>query len=578
MQQIIPTINIIDYTIPSNKTRQKIKVNVFSKLGTFFHFTFLVIWLIAFVRLAQLWFLETKVYSIPEFTLITLNVFWLPVISLYFFIYSFRQKATNPDTEPLKARLAMVTTKIPSEPLSIVQHTLLSMKSQSYPYPYDVWLCDEDPNTETIDWCYENDIKISCRKGNPNYFNSTHPRKKKCKEGNLMYFYDHYGYTDYDFTIQFDADHAPEINFAREVMKEFNDPKVGYVSTPSICDINLDQSWTVKARLFWEATLHGPIQSGANDGLAPMCFGSHYSLRVKALEEIGGIGPEIAEDYTTTAMLNAYGWKGGFAGQAIAHGMGAVGIKDSMHQEYQWALVGVRASMLIIPKIYKNFTTAIKLQSLVWIFWYPALTLVTAISLFFPLYAIITKKDIMETNSSNFWQVYLFMNFAFVIYLIVLRFKNMLRPHNAWAMSWETMIFQVLQFPWIAIGVVDGFLQVLRGYNPFTAKKKIKITDKTNSERGIDFGYFLPHFVIIAINLYAVLGFETSGYNIGYKWFAFISAFSYSFACFAGSILSIKESKGKGFINLGYIQRNYSTILSSLVLFGLTCYALVNLI
>lgn len=120
-----------------------------------------------------------------------------------------------------------------------------------------------------------------------------------------------------------------------EVIKHFNDPAVGYVSSPSITDGNLEDSWTVLARCHWESTTHGPIQSGSNLGFAPMMFGSHYTHRIKALKQIGGIAPEYAEDHTTTMVYNASGWKGAFARHAIAHGYGAVGLGDSMLQEYQ---------------------------------------------------------------------------------------------------------------------------------------------------------------------------------------------------------------------------------------------------
>jgi cellulose synthase (UDP-forming) len=562
------------------KLYKKQKISSFTAEETLLHYAYLAIWLVAFYQLIQLWFYQTTIYSIIDYVIITINIFWLPLITLYFFIFSFNQKKNAKVNKLAVGKLALVTTKIPSEPWSVVQNTLEGMKHQSYLYNYDVWLADEDPNIETINWCANNNVKISSRKGDTRYFNDTHPRKKKCKEGNLMYFYDHFGYDNYDFVIQFDADHRPEYNFATEVMKEFSDPKVGYVASPSICDLNLGQSWTVKARLFWEATLHGPIQHGANEGLAPVCFGSHYSLRTAALKEIGGIGPEIAEDYTTTAMMNAKGWKGGFAGNAIAHGMGAVGIKDSMHQEYQWALVGMRASMLVTPKLFLKFPTSVKLQSIIWTFWYPALSLVTSISILYPVYALIFNVKVLNVDNRAFWFYYLFLNLSFVIYLHILRYKKMLRPINAWAISWETMIFQILQFPWIFIGVVDGFLQVIRGYNPLTATKRIKITDKGQAVRGIEFKYFIPHFTIIIINLLAIILATKNTNNIGYFWFAWLNAAGYAASVFAGVILSIKEAKIEEdkLINFDFVRTFLPTIAVSTLLIIASTISIIKII
>ncbi len=553
------------------------KVSVFTLTQNLIHIGYLSVWLYALYNLINIWFFNTKVYSMPEYILLTINVFWLPLISFYFFLFSFNQKQNTVERELATGRLALITTKIPKEPWDVVRSTLEGMLSQELPYKYDVWLADEDPYQETIKWCKANNVKISSRKGDPRYFNEVHPRKKRCKEGNLMYFYDHYGYENYDYVIQFDADHKPTSSFALEVMKEFSDSRVGYVASPSICDSNINQSWTVKARLFWESTLHGPMQSGSNGAFSPLCFGSHYSLRVKALKEIGGIGPEVAEDYTTTAMMNAHGWRGAFARNAIAHGMGAVGVKDSMHQEYQWALVGTRASMLVIPRIFLNFRFSMKIQSLVWMFWYPALSFVTLISLIFPIYAITTNKRVMETDSLTFWIMYICLNISFMIYLIVLKSNKLLRPHNAWAMSWETMVFQLLQFPWIVIGVIEGFLQSITGFNPLSDSKKVKITDKTASIRGINFKYFLPHFILISINMFAILAFSKSDTNQGYMWFAWINAFTYSFAVFIGVMLSIKEASDKG-LNYTYIKTFWNTVLISVVFFSLSIASLLKLI
>ena len=95
--------------------------------------------------------------------------------------------------------------------------------------------------------------------------------------------------------------------------------------------------WTVKGRLFREATLHGPVQAGSNQGFAPVCIGSHYAVRTAALKEVGGLGPELAEDYTTTLWMQAGGWDGVFAIDAEAHGDGPEGLAEMLTQEVQWA-------------------------------------------------------------------------------------------------------------------------------------------------------------------------------------------------------------------------------------------------
>ena len=60
-------------------------------------------------------------------------------------------------------------------------------------------------------------------------------------------------------------------------------------------------------------------------------------MRTAALEEVGGLGPELAEDFSTTLMLVSHGWRGVFAFDAMAHGDGPYTFADCVGQEYQWS-------------------------------------------------------------------------------------------------------------------------------------------------------------------------------------------------------------------------------------------------
>ncbi len=141
---------------------------------------------------------------------------------------------------PSSLRVAMVVTKAPSEPFSIVRTTLEAMLAQGL--PHDTWLADEAPTPETIAWAEANGVRISTRFGVEDYHQAAWPRRSRCKEGNLAYFYDHYGYELYDVVVQLDADHVPEPGYLEAMVRPFADPKVGYVSAPSICDSNARDS------------------------------------------------------------------------------------------------------------------------------------------------------------------------------------------------------------------------------------------------------------------------------------------------------------------------------------------------
>lgn len=79
--------------------------------------------------------------------------------------------------------------------------------------------------------------------------------------------------------------------------------------------------------------MHGPQGASRSAGALPCCIGSHYAVRTAALRHIGGIGPELDEDYSTSMIMTAHGWRGVFAIDAIASGDGPVTFEDAMRQE-----------------------------------------------------------------------------------------------------------------------------------------------------------------------------------------------------------------------------------------------------
>jgi cellulose synthase (UDP-forming) len=218
-------------------------------------------------------------------------------LPLYFVVAVNRLREVRRDVGLPRLRVAFVVTRAPSEGWEVACRTLQAMRDQEFPYDYDVWLCDEDPPEHVLDWCRENGVYVSTRRGVDAYHRSTWPRRTRCKEGNLAFFYDNWGYRNYDVVAQLDCDHVPEPAYLAEMVRPFADPAIGYVGAPSVCDANADVSWSARGRLHREATFHGPVQTGHNDGLAPVCIGSHYAVRTAALREIGGIGPELAEDF-----------------------------------------------------------------------------------------------------------------------------------------------------------------------------------------------------------------------------------------------------------------------------------------
>ncbi|MDQ5950958.1 MAG: hypothetical protein QG639_235, partial [Patescibacteria group bacterium] len=317
----------------------KTKVSVFTPGQQIWYCLLVNVWLLSSMSLWIWWSRPIHVTNGLMFWLTSFVLFWSTIIPGWFLFHAGRGKKPNPNLKPPLGSYAMVVTKAPSEPWSLVKNTLEGMLSQDFPFAYDVWIADENPSVETLVWCKSNGVYVCTRKGRLDYHNHNFPGRTKTKEGNLRFWYDEWGY-QYDFVAQLDADHKPNSRYLYNMALPFNDGKVGYVAAPSICNSNIDESWTVRARLWMEAGFHGALQMGYNNGYVPLCIGSHYAVRTKALESLvhplpngghvtGGLAAELAEDHLTTVAMVTNGWYGSFAPQAIAHGDGAVGFGDA---------------------------------------------------------------------------------------------------------------------------------------------------------------------------------------------------------------------------------------------------------
>jgi cellulose synthase (UDP-forming) len=121
------------------------------------------LWLAASIAFS-IWWLQPAHFTGPmRFAFNSFILAWGLFMPAYFFYFICRMKKPNPKLEiPSCWRVAMITTKTPAEPFARVQQTLLAMKGQEP--THDTWLADEDPTSDTLKWCADNGIFVSCRK------------------------------------------------------------------------------------------------------------------------------------------------------------------------------------------------------------------------------------------------------------------------------------------------------------------------------------------------------------------------------------------------------------------------------
>ena len=470
------------------------------------------------------WWLKPEHYiGFWGFFAVSAILAWVTLLPAYFMIiFSRARKPNGPLRLPAGSRIAMVVTKAPSEPFSIVATTLNAMLAQEY--PHDTWLADEDPTLETLNWCKQHGVFVSTRKNRPDYHLASWPRRTRCKEGNLAFFYDHFGYDRYDFVVQLDADHVPEPGYLVEMLRPFADPAVGYVSAPSICDQNASKSWSARGRLYAEASMHGSLQAGYNHGLAPLCIGSHYAVRTSALREIGGLGPELAEDHSTTLIMNAHGWRGVHALDAIAHGDGPSTFADLVTQEFQWSRSLVMVLLQYSPIYIPRLPLKLKFQFLFSQLWYPLFAVFMALMFFMPILALVRHQNFVAVTYPDFLAHFLPLSVALMVLAYRWRSSGSFRPIDAKILSWETMFFLFARWPWALAGTIAAVRDRITG-----SHVDFRITPKGASEVDpLPSRVLMPYGVLSIVSVLPVLLVQDAGETRGFYIFAIINAVLYT--------------------------------------------------
>lgn len=409
------------------------------------------------------WLQPSHIIESFRFGLATLSLGWIYFLQAYFVIVFLNgSRSVAPDPVPGQWRVAMVVTKTPGEPLSLLKRTLTAMLAQDY--PHDTWLADEDPAPETITWCRENGVRISTRNGVAEYHQAQWPRRTRCKEGNLAYFYDTFGYESYDIVAQLDADHVPQEGYLCEMLRPFADPKVGYVSAPSICSANADQSWAARSRLDTEAAFHGALQCGYTSLFTSLCIGSHYAVRTKALRAVGGLGPELAEDHSTSMLMAAGGWRGVHAIDAIAYGDGPANVADLATQEFQWARSLLMLLLAHTPRYLSALPARLKFLFILGQSWYAFFSFFMCFLYFSPIWALSFDSRYADVTYPAFISHLLPTTLVLFWFATAIRRDGLFRPYDGRIFGISKMLFIFLQWPW----VLWGCLMALR--DRFTGK------------------------------------------------------------------------------------------------------------
>ena len=189
--------------------------------------------------------------------------------------------------------------------------------------------------------------------------------------------------------------------------------------------------------------------------------------------QVGGIGPELDEDYSTSYMLSAKGYEGVFSLATTAIGEGPRNFEAAMKQEYQWARSLVILTTEYVYKFWNpKMRPSVKFRAVQCCWYYIGQALFVLL-----LFAIITFPVFgFKFGEYSLLSLGLHIIVPFALYMAHaywLRAQGWLRPANAPILSWEKILHGTSARIWITYGVLHGFIGQITGIH-----FEIKVTPK----------------------------------------------------------------------------------------------------
>ncbi len=512
------------------KQKPKYLVNVMTLYQTLFYWALVLLWGGTLIWFWTWWLQSTHVVTVVGLLITSYVAAYQTIIPGWFYWFAGRAKKPNMNLPFPKGRVAIMTTKVPSEPNEMMYHTLSAMLAQKYPGRFDVWLAAEESrqdNPALYAWCETHHVGVTCRKGIPEFNRKTYPGQAKTKEGNTLSWYEMVGYKNYDYVVQLDADHSPaNSDYLHQMIAPFINPKVGLVAAPSMNDANYDESWAVRGRVNAETTFHGLMQAGyAADGCA-MGIGSHYAVRTAALKAAGGPGPTRAEDASTTLFINVAGYDSVFSMDALAHGEGPGSFGAVATQEVDWSSSLTRILLEWMPKVFHKLPLRKKIIFLFSQGWYPLYGSIMLVGIILPTIAMLTKTPWMSMNYLDFLWRWWMLIICCILPIWFIKAHGWFRPSNAPLISWEAIAFQMVRWPWVVIGCIWGAIGAL-----FKTSYTFHITPKgANKERPLGFTSIVPYLGIVLLVGWAIMMIGSAGKAEGYRFLALLDVAMYTAA------------------------------------------------
>lgn len=268
------------------------------------------------------------------------------------------------------------------EPLKVLEDTLVCFHNLTYPNKHLYFLDDTryDQPWETPEKReeYRKAVEKLCAETQINVFRRTWHHAKAGMINDFLDFLNGSQNPDYSliknegktnnvkekYLIIFDADMNPFPDFVEPlVAKMEKDATLGFIQTPQYYT-NFDENRVAKAASLMQVIFYEYICEGKGLKNVVIFCGTNVILRIKALEEVGGLDcSSVTEDFATAFNLHTRKWKSLYTNKVCAFGLGPEDLGAFFQQQYRWAL----GTVGLLPKLLKTFlTNPFKYSFVIW--------------------------------------------------------------------------------------------------------------------------------------------------------------------------------------------------------------------
>jgi len=262
-----------------------------------------------------------------------------------------------------------------------------------------------------------------------------------------------------------DADHVPGENYLEEMIRPFIDEKVGYVSAPSICDLNASESWTAR-----EGCIRKQLCMAAAGRIFQwLCPAVHRVTLCRAnqgIERNRRIRPRAGRRSFHNPDDERLRMERHSCDQCRSSWEGPPDIAACITQEFQWSRSLMILLLTELPKYWKRLPLKLKVLFLFSELWYPVFSLMFLLGTFLPVIAVITGNPWITVSFIDFLLYSIPVNLATLAIVWFLKMNGWFRPSNAPVISWEIALFQLFRWPWALFGSIMGIVVTVKKKTP----------------------------------------------------------------------------------------------------------------